>query len=160
LRRWRAGRSRGRPGSEPDVQGLRYLEDAVTLEFDAEKCNGCRACTIVCPHRVFDMRDKRAVMVDRGACMECGACALNCAPGAISVTPGVGCAEAIIHSWIYGGEPTCGCDAGTVVAPGATTSGSCCGGVSAMPSANSSVGEPSAQSSCCGEASESGSRCC
>ena len=92
------------------MQGLRYLEEAVTLGFDAEKCTGCQVCTIVCPHGVFAMgADKRATIVDRGACMECGACALNCAWGAISVKPGVGCAEAIIHSWIYGGEPTCGC---------------------------------------------------
>ena len=114
------------------MQGLRYLEDAVTLTFDADKCTGCRVCTIVCPHGVFAMgADKRAYVADRGACMECGACALNCAWGAISVKPGVGCAEAIIHSWIYGGEPSCGC----TVVPGASVSGvggsagsSCCAG--------------------------------
>lgn len=112
------------------MQGFRYLETAVTLELDAEKCSGCRVCTIVCPHGVFAMGgDKRAYLADRGACMECGACALNCAWDAISVKPGVGCAEAIIHSWIYGGEPSCGCS----VVPGAvgTSAGggasSCCG---------------------------------
>ena len=106
------------------MQGLRYLEDAVTLELDSEKCTGCRICTLVCPHSVFAMQDKRAVLVDRGACMECGACALNCAAGAISVKPGVGCAEAIIHSWIYGGEPSCGCS----TVPGAAgAAGGCCG---------------------------------
>jgi NAD-dependent dihydropyrimidine dehydrogenase PreA subunit len=108
------------------MQGLRYLEEAVTLGFDAEKCTGCRVCTIVCPHGVFAMgADKRAAIVDRGACMECGACALNCAWGAITVKPGVGCAEAIIHSWIYGGEPTCGC---AVPGEAAGAGSSCCGG--------------------------------
>lgn len=102
------------------MQNLRYLETAVTLSFDAEKCSGCRVCTLVCPHGVFAMGDdKRAYLADRGACMECGACALNCAWGAISVKPGVGCAEAIIHSWIYGGEPACGCS----VVPGAESDG-------------------------------------
>lgn len=111
------------------MQGFRYLESAVTLSFDAEKCSGCRVCTVVCPHSVFAMgADKRAYIADRGACMECGACALNCAWGAIAVKPGVGCAEAIIHSWIYGGEPSCGCS----VVPdatdgGASGGGSCCG---------------------------------
>ena len=112
------------------MQGLRCLEEAVTLGFDAEKCTGCQVCTIVCPHGVFGMgADKRAVIVDRGACMECGACALNCAWDAISVKPGVGCAEAIIHSWIYGGEPTCGCS--TPGAPADASAGcesACCGG--------------------------------
>lgn len=106
--------------------GLRYLEDAVTLALDAEKCNGCRQCTLVCPHGVFAIgEDRRAHLVDRGACIECGACALNCATGAISVNPGVGCAAAIIHSWIYGGEPTCGCSAEG--APG--EAGGCCASV-------------------------------
>jgi NAD-dependent dihydropyrimidine dehydrogenase PreA subunit len=119
------------------MQGLRYLEEAVTLGFDAEKCTGCQVCTIVCPHGVFAMgADKRAFVADRGACMECGACALNCAWGAISVKPGVGCAEAIIHSWIYGGEPTCGCSTpGPATAGGATASAAkaCCGGAPVLP---------------------------
>ena len=81
------------------MQGLRYLEEAVTLSLDAEKCNGCRQCTLVCPHGVFAIGDdKRACLADRGACMECGARALNCSTGAITVEPGVGCAAAIIHS--------------------------------------------------------------
>jgi NAD-dependent dihydropyrimidine dehydrogenase PreA subunit len=120
------------------MQGLRYLEEAVTLGFDAEKCTGCQVCTIVCPHGVFAMgADKRAYVADRGACMECGACALNCAWGAISVKPGVGCAEAIIHSWIYGGEPTCGCSTpgpATVRDGGAASATSaCCGSAPVTP---------------------------
>ena len=150
------------------MQGMRYLEEAVTLELDAEKCNGCRVCTIVCPHGVFEMRDKRAFLADRGACMECGACALNCAMGAISVTPGVGCAEAIIHSWIYGGEPTCGCS----TVPGAASTGGCCGG-DAEPRANGGsccsdeavpAQDPTtAAGACCGSESKpkrGGGSCC
>lgn len=111
------------------MKTLRYLEEAVTLELDAEKCTGCRTCTLVCPHAVFEMRDKRAVIVDRGACIECGACAVNCSAGAISVDPGVGCAEAIIRGWLTGSEPSCGpscgCDA---EAETSSEPGSCCGG--------------------------------
>lgn len=87
---------------------LRYLEDAPTIEFDAEKCTGCRRCTEVCPHGVFEMRDKRAYLVDPGACIECGACAMNCSADAIRVEAGVGCAAAIINGWIRGTEPDCG----------------------------------------------------
>jgi ferredoxin len=92
------------------MAGLRYIEEVVTLELDAEKCNGCTLCTAVCPHGVFEMRDRVAQMRDRGACMECGACALNCAQGAITLEPGVGCASAIINGWIKGTEPNCDCD--------------------------------------------------
>lgn len=88
---------------------LRYIEQVVTLELDAGKCNGCTLCTQVCPHGVFVMEERRARIVDRGACMECGACARNCAQGAISLEPGVGCAAAIINGWITGSEPSCGC---------------------------------------------------
>ncbi len=88
---------------------MRYLEKAITLQFDGSRCNGCGLCTQVCPHAVFVMRDKRAVLSDRGACMECGACARNCEPGAIRVRAGVGCAAAVISGLLSGTEPTCGC---------------------------------------------------
>lgn len=88
---------------------LRYIEDVVTLELDQNKCNGCTLCTQVCPHGVFVVEYRVARIVDFNACMECGACAKNCAQGAISLSPGVGCAAAIINSWVFGGEPSCGC---------------------------------------------------
>jgi NAD-dependent dihydropyrimidine dehydrogenase PreA subunit len=91
------------------VTGPRYIEKAVTLEFSSELCNGCTVCIQVCPHGVFAMRDHRAYVADRGACMECGACARNCAQGAIGVRPGVGCAAAIINGWLTGAEPNCDC---------------------------------------------------
>jgi NAD-dependent dihydropyrimidine dehydrogenase PreA subunit len=88
---------------------LRYIEDVNTLAFAEEKCTGCRECVAVCPHGVFEMNGKAARVVDRGACMECGACALNCSAGAIELSPGVGCAAAIINGWITRSEPSCGC---------------------------------------------------
>jgi ferredoxin len=87
----------------------RYIEDAVTLQLVPELCNGCGMCVLVCPHTVFAITDGRAFLADRGACMECGACALNCVPGAISVKPGVGCAQAIINGWLTRSEPSCDC---------------------------------------------------
>lgn len=88
---------------------LRYLPDVVTLAYDPAKCTGCRMCTEVCPHAVFAMEGKRAVVAERDACMECGACARNCDAGAISVSAGVGCASAIVRGWITGQPPSCGC---------------------------------------------------
>lgn len=91
---------------------MRYLEKAVTLQFDATRCNGCAMCTQVCPHAVFAMEDKRAVLLDRGACMECGACARNCEMGAITVRAGVGCAAGVLAGLVAGGPPDCGCSTG------------------------------------------------
>ena len=75
---------------------LRYLTNVVTLELDVEKCIGCRMCTEVCPHGVFTIENGKAQIVDRDACMECGACARNCEVEAITVKSGVGCATAVI----------------------------------------------------------------
>ena len=88
---------------------MRYLESVVSLEFDDALCNGCGMCVAVCPHAVFRLEHKRAVLADRGACMECGACAKNCEEGAIRVRAGVGCAAAVLRGMLSGAEPACGC---------------------------------------------------
>jgi len=91
---------------------MRYLESAVTLEFDAALCNGCGLCVRVCPHAVFTMVDKRAVLADLGACIECGGCAKNCERSAIRVRAGVGCAAGLLGNVFSRTEPTkasCGC---------------------------------------------------
>jgi len=87
---------------------VRYIESVVTLKYDEELCNGCGMCVEVCPHAVFEMRNKRAFLADRGACMECGACARNCEPQAIYVRSGVGCAAGVLAGLIARTEPTCG----------------------------------------------------
>jgi NAD-dependent dihydropyrimidine dehydrogenase PreA subunit len=88
---------------------LRYLENVVTLQLNVEKCNGCRMCLNVCPHAVFAMQNKRAMIIDRDACMECGACSKNCPESAITVKAGVGCAAAVIQGRLKGTAPECGC---------------------------------------------------
>ena len=97
---------------------MKYLANVSTVQFFSDKCTGCGRCVEVCPHGVFEMRDKRANLIDRDRCMECGACAKNCEFNAITVNTGVGCAAAIINSLIYGGAPSCDCSG---------TGSSCCG---------------------------------
>ena len=91
------------------MRELVYIKDVVTLELDEEKCNGCGMCTKVCPHEVFELSGGKARIINRDYCMECGACALNCAVNAISVQSGVGCASGIINGILKGTEPNCGC---------------------------------------------------
>ena len=91
---------------------LTYLKNVVSLSLNDEKCVGCGKCAEVCPHGVFSVEEGKARICEKDFCMECGACALNCPAEAIDVDAGVGCAAAIIKSWITGGEPTCDCGGG------------------------------------------------
>jgi ferredoxin len=86
-----------------------YLSDVVTLQLDNEKCNGCGMCVKVCPHEVFELSGRKSHIIRRDYCMECGACAMNCTEGAISVESGVGCAAGIINGILNNTEPSCDC---------------------------------------------------
>jgi ferredoxin len=88
-----------------------YLKNVATLKYDQSKCTGCGMCATVCPHRVFQVENKKAFITNIDKCMECGACELNCSAGAISVKKGVGCAAAVINSYVRNGGVSCGCDA-------------------------------------------------
>jgi NAD-dependent dihydropyrimidine dehydrogenase PreA subunit len=88
---------------------MKYLKNAATLTLDTHKCTGCGQCLDVCPHQVFQMHHRKAVIFDRDSCMECGACQTNCPWGAITVQAGVGCAYAILNGMIHGTAPSCGC---------------------------------------------------
>lgn len=91
------------------MNNMMYLKNVVTLELNPEKCIGCGMCIDVCPHEVFTFNSRKAVIVDRDACMECGACQLNCPAGAISVNAGVGCAAAVINSVLGRESDSCCC---------------------------------------------------
>ena len=90
-----------------------YLKDVSTLKLDPSRCGGCGMCVEVCPHSVFRIENRKAYIVDSDLCMECGACAKNCAANALTVRAGVGCANAVIRGKLSGTEPTCGCSQGT-----------------------------------------------
>jgi ferredoxin len=108
---------------------------ANTLRYYPDRCINCTRCTQVCPHGVFAGGTERAELVRPAACMECGACAMNCPVQAIDVQSGVGCAWAMISAALRGKDldsGTCGCGG---------EAGSCCG--------ERDQGHP-----CCGEQDE------
>jgi NAD-dependent dihydropyrimidine dehydrogenase PreA subunit len=85
-----------------------YIEN--TLTYDPSRCNGCGKCVEVCPHGVYEMDGRLAVLAHKEACMECGACQLNCITGSIHVESGVGCATAMIQAALKGSkEVECSC---------------------------------------------------
>ncbi len=73
-----------------------------TLEFNQALCNGCGMCVNVCPHAVFALDHRTVQIVNAAACMECGACQLNCPLNAIRVASGVGCAGAMMRAALTG----------------------------------------------------------
>jgi len=89
-----------------------YLKNVATLRLSVEKCLGCGRCVEVCPHAVFNINEKKALIKEKDRCMECSACAMNCPANAIAVDSGVGCAAAVIMGWITGREPSCDCSGG------------------------------------------------
>ncbi|HBF39365.1 MAG TPA: ferredoxin [Firmicutes bacterium] len=85
-----------------------YIKNVVSLDLNVEKCIGCGRCREVCPHHVFKMENRKALIQNRDGCMECGACARNCPAEAITVRAGVGCAAAIVMGKLRGSAPYCG----------------------------------------------------
>jgi ferredoxin len=82
-----------------------------TLVLDIDRCTGCGICVQVCPHAVFALQNRKAVLVAAERCMECGACALNCHEEALRVESGVGCATSMIVAALRGipmDQATCG----------------------------------------------------
>lgn len=82
------------------MKNFRYLRNVATLTLNKAACVGCGRCEEVCPHQVFSLKDRKAVIVDLDGCMECGACRRNCPADALSVAAGVGCASGMINRWL------------------------------------------------------------
>jgi len=109
------------PEKEKNPSGFFNSYTGTSLQYFPDRCINCRRCTQVCPHAVFSEGPDHAVLSRPSACMECGACALNCPVQAIAVQSGVGCAWAMIRAALRGKDMDTECSCGG-------DEGSCCGG--------------------------------
>lgn len=94
------------------TRGFKYVKDVVTLHLDQDKCTGCGVCLDVCPQGVLVRQNGKVRIEERDLCMECGACAKNCAAAAVTVRSGVGCAAAVINSALGRSASSCCCSVG------------------------------------------------
>ena len=80
------------------------------ISINQEACDGCATCVKVCPHRVIEIKEKKAFLVVEDRCIECGACQLNCEQDAVNVTKGTGCLYVIFKEDILKRPAqSCGC---------------------------------------------------
>jgi len=65
------------------IRDLRHLE----IRFDPLLCSGTWQCYEVCPIGCWtpDFEARKAVFADGCQCVACGACVLQCKPGAIEL---------------------------------------------------------------------------
>lgn len=91
------------------MKDLIYIPGVVTLKLNENLCNGCGMCVKVCPHEVFSLSGRKAHIIRKDNCMECGACEMNCPVSAVTVKAGVGCAAGIINSYLTNSDCDCCC---------------------------------------------------
>jgi ferredoxin len=52
------------------MKTMQYFKDVVTLKLNTNYCSGCGLCVIVCPHGVFESKEKKSRIVDINDCKE------------------------------------------------------------------------------------------
>ncbi len=73
-------------GSTPTYKSGLHEDRLLAIALDEERCRGAGFCEQVCPTRVFEMdvARRRATLPRAGACVQCGACIVQCPFDALS----------------------------------------------------------------------------
>lgn len=72
------------PYADKKVRDVLKRLEGVTVEIDADECNGCGLCVKNCVFQQVKVVDKKAVLGDE--CKGCGRCAMVCKQGAVKIT--------------------------------------------------------------------------
>ena len=93
----------GKSGPNPFLSTIRYFRDEylahirdkrcpagvcqelIRYEVDADKCDGCTACIVVCAQNAITGKKKELHVIDQDKCDKCGACYAVCKRDAIKV---------------------------------------------------------------------------
>ena len=79
-------------GSTPHYKSNLHEDRLLTVELDADKCEGRAICREVCPKDRFELDSKahKASIINENECVQCGACIVQCPEDALAFVDGSG----------------------------------------------------------------------
>lgn len=69
--------------SQPQIKDFSVVGQVIPKT--SESCNGCGACTKVCPEKAISIKNQKAA-INRKLCLNCGQCIRFCQPEAMQVS--------------------------------------------------------------------------
>lgn len=92
------GRNKGRPNERDEQKAIKFIEKILpnyikdltntpnncNVYIDAQ-CVGCGKCVAICPLNIFEIKDKKAVVINDKDCIHCSLCQKQCQERAILI---------------------------------------------------------------------------
>jgi len=97
------GGNKGKPNERDQIKAAKFVEKLLVeyskntdivhngnnIEIRYDECIGCGMCKEICPMKVFEIADKKPVVINEEDCIHCSLCKEQCPSQAIAVQ----------HSW-------------------------------------------------------------